>query len=683
MKVKNILCKLIIYLLILNLLPVGFLSQSVKADEMRNQYEQYNRSSTRINNKYDIEGKIINVKQFENAAVVLTKNGLYSIKNGKSSKIELSDVSYVSHIKMKDNEIYLTPYLDNYSYPQVYCMLRINTENNFTKKEKLHGEDITFDYYNQLVEAYADFEGKSWFSIFDFDNNEYRLLRLDQNGNSKEMDKLNYKDYVHYDDAYTDMKVDKSNNLWFKVTENKDYGSSVLYKLGRINESGKTSFTEFKDGILNYCIDNDGDLWVIEGESKILHLDEKGNVIKKFEIKGLKDITVDEDGNIWIIQNNTIKMLKNDSFEVKYNISEDMTQLSVLNEQKMIAAGTKGICLIDGGKIDNIPVYSNVNDCAYVVSDDKGNIRVLSIQEEGYGEWFIDKKFKDQDITVASIDGQGNFKTEILKGERANLYNLDKGKVYKGSVYIPQGDTIYKISRTQKEEYIKLPTDKESYEWINSIEIDDNGNIYALGSNNLFIINNGKVLVKIEVKEILTGIEYDKYVCYDKLLKDNQANIYAVVLFGQNRVLYRINNFNDIKLMDELILSSSTEKSYPVNVFLNEDKEIEAVYEEGYSYKVYSFNSGKAKLDSRFIGEDENVTMQFPYINKMVKSREGLVYILTSSYEYSFFIVDKKNNTIKIADELVNYNRVNTMGIDKKGNVYVGTDYDGLLRLKN
>jgi sugar lactone lactonase YvrE len=597
-------------------------------------------------------------------------------------KHDLNNVSYNSHIKTRKNEVYFTPHLEDYGY---YYMLRIDLNNYSTKKIKLHGEEICFDKYdNELIEGDTDFKGNSWFSILNYNFDEenyynnhkvYKLLRINNEGKVEEFFELKSKSNIFYNDAFTDMTIDKNNNLWFKITEYDYLDNSTVYKLGRINEKGDVKFYRFHDAVINYCILKNGDIWAVEGGNKVLHINGEGSLIEKFQMNNVTDITIDENDDIWIIHEDSIKKLENNYFSSKYNIQEGMNKLSVLNDNKMMAAGVKGFSLIDGDSIENITVDNYIDDSAFVISDGSGNIKILSAEED---RWHIKKAYRDEELSITEISGQNEFQKECLKGGKYLPYF--SSKLYKNHIYIPVDNIIYKVNRGQKEEYIDLDScghlNSLCDEYLKNLEIDDYGNVYAVSDNKLYKISSTKEIKYIGVNEITENLDIDGYKVYKKLLKDNNGNIYVVVNIDEYEILYNVCNLYRIKQVSELIYKKDGFEYYPLNIFTNENNEIEGVYRQEGCIRVYKLK-GKLQEDVRFKGENEYVTKGFTTISKMVKSADGKVFAIM--YGNSLVVKDKKGECFYEIRDLVAYNYVNSIEVDQKGTVYIGTYDSGVI----
>lgn len=683
MRIKNIICPIFIYIFILTILPISFFTESIEAhnkeDNFQNLYNQYSKNNTWKKNKYNIEGKIINIKQSHNSSTVLTEKGLYFIKNGQATKYDLNNVSYNSHIRTKGNDIYFTPYLQDYSY---YYMLRIDVNNNFNEKIKLHGEEMCFDKYdNELIEGAADFDGNSWFSVleYNFDKENYydshkiyKLLRINNKGEVKEFLRLKNKSNTFYNDAFTDMTIDKNNNLWFKITEYNYLDNSTLYKLGRVNEIGDMQFYSFDDVIINYCILKNGDIWAIEGEKRVLNIDRQGDLIKKFEMNNVKDITKDENDNIWIVHENSIKKLENNYFNSKYKVEEGINRLSVLNDNKIMAAGIKDITLIDGGSKESIIVDNYIDNSAFVISDDSGNIKILSAEED---KWRIKKEYRDEDLKITEIKGYNDFEIEHLKEGKYLPYFYST--FYKEHIYIPAYNIIYRVNGCEKEKYVELDLcgelDSVYDGYLKNLEIDDYGNIYSVSDNKLYKISSTKEIKIIDIDEITENLNLDGYRFYKKLLKDNEGNIYAVVNINEYEVLYNVCDLYAIKQIKKFVYKNNGFEYYPLNIFVNENNEIEAVYRQKDKNKVYKLEKGKLIEDVRFNYENEYAAKGFTTISKMVKSADEKIFVIM--YGNSLFVKDEGNEYFHEVYDLLDYKYVNSIEIDKNGRIYIGT-YD-------
>ena len=105
-------------LFIFSLIPINFSNTNVQALEG---YKDYDKSSTKIENKYKINEKILKIEQIKDFTMALSESSLYLIKDGNCKKYDLGEIKILSdtNILKCDKYIYLTPCKEEESYDKV------------------------------------------------------------------------------------------------------------------------------------------------------------------------------------------------------------------------------------------------------------------------------------------------------------------------------------------------------------------------------------------------------------------------------------------------------------------------------------------------------------------------------------------------------------------------------------
>ncbi|MCY6370894.1 Ig-like domain-containing protein [Clostridium ganghwense] len=657
---KKIISSLLIYFFIVTLLPVGFLVESVQAAEG---YETYNEEKTSIQNKYDIDGEILQVKQYDDYSLALTGDALYFIENGKAKKYDLGKMDIFPSTKINRNGkyIYLTPYRRN----SAYKLLSIDTE-KFEAKSNLINQYIDFEPYScRLQEVAIDSNNNKWFSVYRRDKLKYELLRVDntQNSSANTVAEFDWDRKFHYDDAFTNLKVDSNNNAWFKITQN-DY-KAKKYMLGRVSQGGTVQKFNFEDYIKGYEIANDGTLWAAAGD-KVIHFDKSGKIIKEFKVPKVKDISIDKTGNVWALDNNSVKQLINDQFKEEYKASKNSKEINVESKSKIAIRDVKGLKLINGNNEEEVMVSSYVNNYAFVLKDKSNDIRILSDNYK-YSE---EDKLKD-DILVETTLKNGEFK---INNTVATNYRTYEGAVlYKNEVYLPSYNSVYKITNNSLEEYIKLIKDNSSdtFKEVRAMEFDNNELLYVLGTDKIYIVDKNKNVEEISLSEINDGKKAYRY----NLLKDNQGKIYLVTKTLDKKVcLYELKG-KDYKKINYR-LSSGKE---PSDIFLSENDELEFVYnaaENGYMVYKLDGNNMMAK-DMRFANQGASLMETYSEINGLEKTGDGKLVLWVDSN--MIYTKDKGADNFVCNYDIKTDDYITSMETGSDGRVYIGTYCEGII----
>src|SRR3712207_6358150 len=104
MKNRRRIALIIASVITFTLIPINFTNKNVQATEF---YTKYDKSSTKVQNKYDIKEKVLKVKQLEDYTVILTKMALYFIKDGKVKKYDFSKNEILSSTNIQGDDRYI------------------------------------------------------------------------------------------------------------------------------------------------------------------------------------------------------------------------------------------------------------------------------------------------------------------------------------------------------------------------------------------------------------------------------------------------------------------------------------------------------------------------------------------------------------------------------------------------
>lgn len=165
MKNRRRIALIIASLVTFTLTPINFINKNVQATEF---YTKYDKSSTKVQNKYDIKEKVLKVKQFENSTVILTKMALYFIKDGKVKKYDFSKNEILSstNIHKDDRYICVSPYKKN----GYYEILTIDTKNLSSKITNV-SKYIDINNNDKLQEIVIDSNKNIWLLVYESNKN--------------------------------------------------------------------------------------------------------------------------------------------------------------------------------------------------------------------------------------------------------------------------------------------------------------------------------------------------------------------------------------------------------------------------------------------------------------------------------------------------------------------------------
>jgi hypothetical protein len=637
---------------------MGFLSKEVQAIE---DYKKYDSSSTKIANKYNIEGKILKLKQYEDYTLALTGDSLYFIQDGKAKKYNLGkiDIFPSTNIERSGKYIYLTPYRTN----SMYKLLTIDSE-KFTGESNFVNEYISFNdtTNNKLQEVIIDSSKNKWFSVYNSAEGIYNLLKVENTEGvaEKSVRTLKVSKSFNYDDAFTDLKSDSNEGIWFKVTENDS--KTKKYMLTRIYKDDTDKTYTFDDDIVNYVIGNDDSVWVIH-KDKIVHVAESGKVLKEFKGTNLKDIEKDVKGNVWVLDGDKIEEIVYDEIKEKYTVSKDSKEFSIEDENNIAVRNTRGFTLISKGEMEDTIVGSYVSNSAVVLKDKISDVRIIS---DNYN---YDEDYKNSDDVLLEVTLKNNkFNIENNTGSKFKSYI--SAVIYNDEVYFVCDDIVYKLKDNSIEEYVKLNNEEGYMNYTSSITFDDNGYLYAVGEEKLYVVDKDKKVEEIELSKLHS---YDD-VIYNKLIKDKNDDVYLITK-ALNGV--KLNKLNGSQY--RAINYRSQNGDEPINIFLNENDELEFVCGDNLSgYKVYRLDENLTpQEDLRFSGQGSSLTENYPEIRKLEETGDGKL-ILWIGYNMLYAKEKNSDKFIGLYDIEANDN-ITSMVSGNDGKVYIGTYESGVL----
>lgn len=659
MKFRKSLSIILVYVFIFTLLPVSFMVEKVHALE---NYLKYDKESTRITNKYNIKEDILKVEQYSDYTLALTKEALYFIESGQAKKYDLGKIKIFSDtsIKRNGNYIYLTPYGKN----NYYKLLTIDKEklqgtSNFIS-EYIHYDDYM---YNPLLqEITIGDDGSKWFSLYKRYEGTYELLKVSnvKNSEAKIIGTIKSQNNLSYTDAFKNIKFDSNENIWFKVTERN--GEAKKYMLGRISKEGIQNNLVFGDIIIDYELAGDGSIWIVH-KDKVVHAKADGQVLKEYKGTYFKDICKDTLGDIWVLDNNKVLQLVKDEFKVAYEVKNESKELSVIDKNNITIKNIKGITRIAKGQREEIVVDSYVNNSAIVLKDSLSDVRILS-DSYRYEE---EDKYRDDVVTEAILKG-GNF--ELKNKVQTKFKSYYNSTVFKDEVYFAEGKSIYVLRNNSAEEYVKLFTEEDYYDYYTSMLADDTGNMYVIGSERIYVVDKNKKVQTID----LSNINGQSYGYESKLLKDKNGDVYLISKTWQkvkiNKLTgtqYRAINYRD------------TNGNEPLNVFLNEDNELEFVYNDyAKGYKVYKLDKNLLPVeDARLNNQGDNLTNSYYDIKGMYKTGdEKLILWIGNNMLY---VKDKEESIFRASYDIAASEFISSIVMGNDGKVYIGTYGGGVI----
>ncbi|KLU74802.1 Ig-like domain-containing protein [Clostridium botulinum] len=638
------------------LTPINFGNKNVQATEI---YTKYDKRSTKVENKYDIEEKVLKVKQFEDCTVVLTKMALYFIKDGKAKKYDFSknEILCSTNIQRDGRYVYVSPYKKNGQYE----ILTIDTKNLSSKITNV-SKYVDINNNNKLQEFLIDNNKNIWLSIYESNKKQYKLLKISDKGKEDTKEKYVIKEGEKdiYNNAIINIKFDNSGTVYFKVTQIDKTGNNQ-YILKSISKNGEEKNIRLKNDIRDYVIDENGCIWIISKE-KIEYLSPSGERLKLFNGKDIKDITVDSKYNVWILDNDKIREIYNDKIKEVYNVAKDSKEFSVYSKDNIVIKNTRGFTIKINGQDEEVSVDSYVGNSAVVLKDKDSQIRILSDEYDEKSDYKMDD---DVVLDVTLKDDKFILNNKI----RTNFSTYCNSMVYNGEVYLVKYNTLYKVKNNSMEEYVKF--NKEEYnEFASSVSVDKNDNIYIVGIKNIYIIDKDKNVDKISLSKIYPDEVADENI----LLKDKNKDVYVVTRTRKGIKFNKLDgkNFRTINYRFQ-------DGKEPINIFLNEKDEFEFVYKDNKNeYKVYKLDENLLpQEDTRFSNEGLGLMKTYNEIRGLKKTDDSkLILWIGKNMIYTKKRVEEK--FIGLYD-IGSNDIINSMVKGKDGRVYLGTSNSGVI----
>ncbi|WP_085829496.1 Ig-like domain-containing protein [Clostridium massiliodielmoense] len=445
MKYTKGIARFVASLFIFSLIPMNFLINNVQALES---YKNYDKSSTKIENKYKINEKILKVQQNEDFTIALSESSLYLIKDGNCKKYDLGETKILSNTNILKcyKYVYLTPCKQGESYNKV---------------------------------------------ILDIDKLK---------NNPKKIEDFMKSTSLNYNNTVTNLKTDNKENYYFKTKEtNKD--GKITYMIVKVSKDGKTDKVPIESDINDYEIEEDGSLWIADNE-KISHISLNGKLIRAYREENIKTITKDNNGSIWVLKGDCIKEIHNDKIRKAYTVSGDSKEISVDSKENLAVKNTRGFTIMKHGKTEEVIIDSYVQNSALVLKDKDSDIRILS---DNYSQYSDETLNDDVVLDVSLNDDKFNINNKAVT-KFANYYNAI---IYDGKVYFAQYNTLYTLKNNSMKEYVKF--NKSEYnEFASDIKADKDGNMYVLGNKNIYVIDKNKNVSNIPLEKIYSFKSVDE-----------------------------------------------------------------------------------------------------------------------------------------------------------------------------
>ena len=592
-------------------------------------FKQYNHGNTCVQNEFNITGKLLNVRVFKNSYRIKTSDGAFILENNSVEKDE-------------------------------------------TDKDKILPS-----------ERIEDLNGDMWFSTTQHnyysetgleEGIRHKLFKIDSDGRKICYAVIKNPPRIFYKDVFSKLKVDKKNNIWFIINKQDCIEKENEYKLGKVTQTGNISYYEFSNEITDYIITSDN-IWVLLNDGTVDVINYKGKLIEEYNFRGISDITKDSGENIWILQNGAIKKYCDGKFELKYNVDKSYNRLNVYDDNRIAAFGYRKVTLIEKSKHKDIIIDSYVNDSTFVIRNNDGKVVILNAERD---DWNISYEYRDDTLGITTfndVDNDAeNFKINRIKGGKNVPFYYSS--VCGDKIFVPCLNSIYLLENNELIKYAvfsSLSSSEGKGENIKYITADSDNNLYAITNNKLYIIDRNRKIKEFNIWALTKESNINDDRIFVKLLRDRQGKIYVDSALENKHIIYSIEG-GILKEIPNQVLQIKEKIYYPINVFINNNNEIDMVYDFDGKYVVYDYE--KHRIDSVFNNQNKEVNKLLPTIKQMVKAYDDTIFVIMD--ENVLYAKMPYNDRLKKITNQINNASITSIASDKKGNVYIGTYDNGI-----
>jgi LPXTG-motif cell wall-anchored protein len=363
MKRKKAIAVMLLYMFVITLLPVEFLTKVVKAETTTNSGVEFN------------ENMIWAIEAGNGYSWFETLYGFYKIsRNGKELVLDYSSYNYLSAIGTKEDSVYLVE-----ENTLGYDLLKSNATTKDISRINL---PITDKY---IISQTLDTAGYAWFGLIGANATgeyDYYLMRINPDNVS------NYTmTRIPQDMNYIfGMQPDVNNNIWFidawSTTDIQNRKIARAYFDASKNAIVTQSFSvDPSIGFsIDYQADKNGDFWINDGESRTIKRykitsDSKLQLDTQITDSFATSLTSDNDGNMWIASLTeplgsapaALMKYENGSFVKKYDLNMLVPAFSVYNDYNIMAieyVDFKSYKVFNGGAAEVVSAISSKVDAA-------------------------------------------------------------------------------------------------------------------------------------------------------------------------------------------------------------------------------------------------------------------------------------------------------------------------------
>ncbi|MCY6484603.1 Ig-like domain-containing protein [Clostridium aestuarii] len=302
----------------------------------------------------------------------------------------------------------------------------------------------------------------------------------------------------------------------------------------------------------------------------------------------------------------------------------------------------------------NVSYFMKDRKSVLLLKDDNKGVRIFSNKEGHVSESLL----KDGELKVINNGIAGNYK-------EAALYNNE--------LYFLSKNSVYKFKDNNLEEYVKISSNDydDGIKQLIDIKFDNNGNLYILGNNVIYVIDTDKNIHRINILEMNLNEEIRN----NKLLKDNSGIIYLVSRTWEKKVkLFKLDNQNCRQVNFRL-----KDGREPVNIFLNENDELEFVYyDDENDYMVYKLDENNMmEKDMKFNNQGSSMMEAYSAINELKKTKAGKLVLWIGSN--MLYIKEAGEEYFKCAYDVAPNDHITSMITGADGKIYIGTYNEGII----
>lgn len=589
-----------------------------------------NEASTAVSNKYGITGEIIKIAKVDKTLVILTRDGVFTIKEGKTRKYSISGtMSEETSFYQSGKEIYVSPVIQkNASGEEINVEIKVSLDNG--------NEEVTTNYnelYDKLnlrwtpnrIATFTDADNNRWITLYyDFSSPFSQIYRIDTAGKVRTIAGSDGFDYNSYQ-SYGGLSADTNKNVYYTYSAGSVNGtttyvdrdgtkSKVISYVFRVDQKLKQKGFEVYGTLTDYAVSPNGDVWILSGSKKLIHFDKNAKKIATIALTSGKDVSIEPSGAVYVIDNNIVKLVSKGKLYTKFTLdsSHRFHELYMFSKDELITANENFFEMIRTTGRETVASDAAVKYRPRIVKDNKGNITIIS--KNTYTQ-------EDIDLKLYQLGASGITYHNINK----DLGDHTKAIGYDGEIYIPdiKGDKIT-INRIKNDMTTEKYAEVIAFLPLIDMQMDGKKNLYLLDNQTVYKLSPNKKLQAIDITTLKGGYSSQA----TEFIKDKYGNMYVKYFNTQlpGNKDYGLLEVNDLLKIKQVKVTS---KESQVNlVFVTSKNEIAMIKqdEKGNNQMYLLDEKGKPVVNTSYDGTSYYNPGVISQIERIFKTADGSIF---------------------------------------------------------